>query len=93
MTKIHFADEGYQACKCSKLKKHYDYPTPGALVGRAAMIQHAHGKETEMMYWPNPGEEPAVKTTIQVDNALAKTAAELSARRMECKIGSASCNQ
>jgi len=76
------------ACEGSKSKELYDYPTPGAPVGRVAAIEHAHGRRAETMRWPDPGEEPAVKTTILEDDAAAKRATELWAREKEGKAGS-----
>ena len=51
-------------CEGSKAKELYDYPTPGALGGRVATIEHARGRTAETMCWPDPREKPAVKTTI-----------------------------
>jgi hypothetical protein len=75
-------------CEGSKAKLLYDDPTPGAPVGRVAVIVHTHGRRAETMCWPDPGEKPAVKTSILEDDARAKSAAELWVRRMECKVGS-----
>jgi ribonuclease HI len=76
------------ACEGSKSKELYDYPTPGAPVGRVAATEHARGRRAETMRWPDPGEEPAVKTTILEDDAAAKRAAELWVRENEGKAGS-----
>jgi hypothetical protein len=43
-------------------------------------MEHARGRRAETMCWPDPGEEPAVKTTILEDDAAAMRAAELWAR-------------
>jgi len=59
------------ACEGSKSKELYDYPTPGAPVGRVAAIEHACSRKAETMCWPVPGDEPAVKTTILEDDAAA----------------------
>lgn len=48
-----------------------------------AAIVHAHAGRAEMMCWPDPAEEPVVKTIIQKDDARAKRAAELSGRTKE----------
>jgi hypothetical protein len=34
--------------------------------------EHQHGRKAETMSWPDPGEEPAVKTIILKDDAAAK---------------------
>ena len=75
-------------CEGSKAKELYDCPTPGALVGRVAAIEHARSRRTEMMCWPDPGEKRAVKPIILEDDAAAKRAAELWERRKESKAGS-----
>ena len=77
------------ACEGSKSKKLYDYPTPGALVGRVAASEHTRGRRTETMCWPDSGVKPAVKTTILEDDAAAMRAVELWAREMEGKAESA----
>jgi len=76
------------ACEGSKSKKLYDYPTPGAPVGMVAVSEHARGRRTETMRWPDPGEKPAVKTTILEEDAAAKRAAERWVREKEGKAGS-----
>ena len=43
------------------------------------------------MRWPDPGEKPAVKTTILEDATQAKRAAELWAKEKEGKSGSGTC--
>jgi len=83
-----FASRLASACKGSKAEKLYDYPTPGPQVGRAAAIDHSHGRKPETMCWPDPGEKPAVKATILEDDAPAKWATELWARRKESKAAS-----
>jgi len=76
------------ACEDSKAKELYDYPTPGAPVGRVAAIEHPRGRRAETMCWPDQGEKPAVRITILEDDAAAKRAAELWAKRKEIKAGS-----
>jgi len=44
-----------------------------------------------MMRWPDPGEKPAVKTTIQEADASAKRAAERWTRETEGKVESGTC--
>jgi hypothetical protein len=72
----------------STAKELLDYPAPGALVGRVAVIEYARGRRAEMMCWPDPGEKPAVKTIILEDDAGAKRANELWVRRKEREEGS-----
>lgn len=66
----------------------YNNHTPGVLVGRVAAKEHPHCRTAETMCWPDPGEEPTMKTTILEDNTMAKTATSLWARRQENKAGS-----
>ena len=75
------------ACAGSKAKELYNYPTPGVPVGRVAAMEHARGNRAETMCSPDPGEKPAVRTTI-LDDATAKRAAELWAQSKESKAGS-----
>jgi hypothetical protein len=75
-------------CKGSKSKELFEYPTPGTLVGRVAAVEHPRGRRAETMRWPDPGEKPAVKTTILEDDTVAKRAAELWAKQKEGKSGS-----
>jgi hypothetical protein len=72
----------------SKSKELFQYPTPGAQVGRVAAIEHARGRRAETMRWPDPGEKPTVKTTILEDDTEAKRAAELWAKEKEGQSGS-----
>jgi len=64
-------------CEGSKSTELLDYPTPRAPVGRMALIDHSCGRRAETMCWPDPGEEPAIKTTILEDDTMAKRAAAL----------------
>ena len=75
------------ACEGSKSNKLYDYPTPGAPVGRVATSEHARGRRTETMRWPDSGEKPAVKTTILEEDAAAKRAADRWVREKERQAG------
>jgi len=77
-----------RACKDSNAKELYNYPTPGALVGRVAAIEHACSRRAERMCWPDHMEQPAVRTTILEDDAAAKKAAQLWAKRNERTAGS-----
>jgi hypothetical protein len=60
------------ACEGSKSKELFEYPTPGAPVGRVAATEHARGRRAETIRWPDPGERPAVKTTILEDDTEGK---------------------
>jgi len=51
-------------------------------------MQHARGRRAETMRWLDPGEKPAVKTTILEDDTEAKRAAELSGKETEGTSGS-----
>jgi hypothetical protein len=79
MTRLGNAREG------SKTKELFEYPTPGAPVGRVAAIEDARGTRAETMRRADPGEKPAVKTTILEDYTAAKRAAELWAEEKEGK--------
>jgi len=50
------------------------------------MIEHEHGRTTEDMGWPAPGEEPAVKTIILDNKSTAMRAAQRWAREKEVKV-------
>jgi hypothetical protein len=76
------------ACEGSKSRELYDYPTPGAPVGRVAATEHAPGRRAETMCWPDPGDEPAFKTTILEDDVAAKRAAGIWAKEKDGKSGS-----
>jgi len=43
-------------------------------------MEYEHGRTTEDMSWPAPGEEPVVKTIILDDESTAKRAAQRWAR-------------
>jgi len=73
----HFVARLANACTVSKSKKLFEYPTPGAPVGKWAAIQHARGRRGETMCWLDPGEKPAVNTTILEDDTEANRAAGL----------------
>jgi len=73
---------------CSrKLKEQHKNPSSGAPICRAVRKEHEHGRTTEGMNWPAPGEEPVVRTTIPDDTTAAKSAAPRWAREKEAKIG------
>jgi hypothetical protein len=75
-------------CEGSKAIAFFDYPTPGAQVGRVAAIELARGCTAETLCWPDPGEKPAVETTVLEDDATEKRAAELWVQSKQCKAGS-----
>jgi hypothetical protein len=74
------------ACKGSKVKELYNYPIPGAPVGRVAAIEHACARRTETMCWPDPGGKAAVRTTILEDDTAGKRADERWAKSNESKV-------
>ena len=76
------------ACDGSKSQDLFEYPTRGAPVGRVAAIEHAHCRRAETIHWPDPGQKPAVKTTIIEDDTSAQRAAELRAKKTGGKLGS-----
>jgi len=49
-------------------------------------MEYVCPRRVETMSWPYPGEEQAVKTTILEDDATAKRATKLWARRNERKM-------
>ena len=81
-----FAARLENACS-SKLKELHSNPSSGAPICRVVRKEHEHGRTTEGMNWPAPGEEPAVRTTILDDTAAAKSAVQRWAREKEAKIG------
>ena len=70
-------------CEGSKLNELYNFPIPAELIARIAAIEHACSRGAEMMYWPEPGEMPAVKTTILQDDTAAQSPDAQYARQME----------
>jgi hypothetical protein len=76
------------ACEGSKWNELFENPTPGPPVGRVAVIEHTCHRRAETMRWPDPGEKPAVKTTILKDDTEAKRANEVSATEKEGELGS-----
>jgi len=80
-----FAARIENACS-SKLKELHKNPSSGAPIGRAVRKEHEHGRTTDGMNWPAPGEEPAVRTTILDDTTAAKSAAQRWAREKEAKV-------
>jgi len=81
-----FAARLENACS-SKLKELHSNPSSGAPICRVVRKEHEHGRATEGMNWPAPGEEPAVRTTILDNTAAAKSGAEHWAREKEAKTG------
>ena len=68
-------------------QKLHKNPSSGAPICRAVRKEHEHGRTTEGMNWPAPGEEPAVRTTILDDTTAGKSAAQRWAREKEAKVG------
>jgi hypothetical protein len=81
-----FAARLANACS-SKLKELHEDPSSGTPICRVVEIEHEHGRTTEDMSWPAPGEEPVVKTIILDDKSTAKKAAQRWAREKEAKVG------
>jgi hypothetical protein len=75
-------------CEGSMAKELYDYPTPGAPVGRVAPTEHGLSRRAETICWPDPGDKPAVKTMILEDDDAARRAAERWAGRKQSEEGS-----
>jgi hypothetical protein len=75
------------ACEGSKLQEVYDYPTSGAPIGRVIKKDHERGWKAETMHWPNPDEEPTVKTIILSNDTAAKREVIHWAREKEAKVG------
>jgi len=73
------------ACS-NKLKELHRNPASGAPRCRVVKKKHEHGRTTEGMSWPAPGEEPAVRTTILDDTTVAKCAAQRWAREKQAGI-------
>jgi len=51
-------------------------------------MKQAHGRRAETMCWPDPLEEPSVKSTILEDDAAARIATELWTTSNECMVRS-----
>jgi len=81
-----FAARLADACS-SKLKELHRNPSSSAPICRVVKEEHEHGRTTEGMVWPAPGEESVVRT-IHLDEATAaKTTAQPWAREKEAQIG------
>jgi len=59
-------------CEGSKLKVVHDHPTSAASICTAIKKEHEPGWEAETLLWPNPDEEPAVKTVVLSDDTAAE---------------------
>jgi len=59
------------ACS-NNLKELHRNPASGAPICRVVKKEHEHGRTTELMNWPAPGEEPEVRTTILNDTTAAQ---------------------
>jgi hypothetical protein len=81
-----FAARLENAC-ISKRKELYTNPASGVPICRVDRTEHEHGRTTEGMNWPAPGQDPEVRTTILDDTAAAKSAVPGWARDEEAKIG------
>jgi hypothetical protein len=74
------------ACS-SKLKELNEDPSSGAPICRAVEKEHEHGRKTEGISWPAPGEEPVVRTIILHDNVTAYGASQCWEREKGAKVG------
>jgi hypothetical protein len=81
-----FAARMENACS-SKLKELHKNSASRAPICRAVKKEHEHGRTSEGMSWPAPGEVPVVRTTILDDTTAAKSAAQRWAREKEAKVG------
>jgi len=82
-----FAARLANACEGSKLKEMYNHPTTGTPICRVIKKEHERGREAETMRWPNPDQEPAVKTVIISDDTATKREAIRWARERHAKVG------
>jgi len=71
----------------SKLEELHSNPSSGAPICRVVRKEHEHGRTTEGINWPAPGEEPTVRTTILDDTWAGKNAGQCWAREEEAKTG------
>jgi len=74
-------------CESSKHMAVHDQRTSGALICRVVTKEHQRGREAENMRWPNPDEEPAVKTVILSEDTAAKKEVIRWPRDREAKVG------
>jgi len=81
-----FAARLANACS-SKLRELHEDPSSSTPICPVIEIEYEHGRTTEDMSWPAPGEEPVVKTIILDDQCTAKKAAQHWARQKEAKVG------
>jgi len=81
-----FAARLANACS-NKLRKLHQNPSSGATVYRAVKKDQEHGRMTEGMSWPAPGEESVVRTVILDDATAAKRAVQHWAREKEANVG------
>jgi len=81
-----FAARLENACS-SNLKELHKNPSSGAPICRVVRNEHEHGRTTEGMNCPAPGEEPVVSNTILDNTTSAKSGAQRWAREKEAKIG------
>jgi len=73
---------------CStKLRKLPQDPCSGTPVYRAVKEEQKHGLITKCMYWPAPGTELVLRTTILDDTTTAKRAVRRWDTEVEAKVG------
>jgi len=73
--------------RSSKLKMLHWNPSCGAPICRVLGEEYEHGRTTEGMLWPAPGDESVVRPTILHDATSAKGTAQRWAKENEAKIG------
>jgi hypothetical protein len=71
----------------SKLKDLHRNASSRAPICRVVRKESEHGRTTEGMNLPAPGEDPAVRTTILDDTSAAKSAAQRLSREKDATIG------
>jgi len=75
------------ACEGSKLKAVHNHPTSGAPICTVITKEHERGWEAETMPWPNPDEDPAVKTLILCEDTAVNREVIRWATETQAKVG------
>jgi len=81
-----FAVRLADACS-GKLKEFHRNPSSGAPICRVVKEELEHGRTTEGMMYPVPGEESVVRTIILDDTTASRRTVQHWAREKEAKIG------
>jgi hypothetical protein len=87
---MRFAARQANACS-SKLKDLHQDPSSGTPICGVVEFEHEHGRTTEGMSWPAPGQEPVVKTIILDDQRTPKSAAQCWMSEKEAKVRAGVC--